>query len=242
MDNKDYEEIQVKPIKRSKKQKKDKKTIIIVLIIVAVVLAGVAVFIHFTSRLDDSSYEKCALGDVNGDGYVNSGDVNEILSYIKGKELFPNQIKNGDVNCDGKLDETDADIIGRYAVGEIKTLPYKDTLDAKTEPDGKKAENKTDDIQSTVQIYNNWDNEDGTHSYQLNISVKNLTKNKIDGWKSVIGLDTNVKIAQNWDCEASLKGKELIIKGDSINAKSTVNCGLIVTCTDELSINNIETE
>ena len=242
MDNK-YEEVSVTPIKRSKKKKKkfNGKAVIIILIVAAVILAGVAVFIHFTSRLDNDSYENCALGDVNGDGYINSADSGDIMKYLGGEQLFPNQIAHGDVNQDGKLDKEDANIIQRYSIGEIKALPYTEKTD-ESEPNGKRADDETDKIISTVRIFNNWDNEDGTHSYQLNISIKNISGSEIDSWKSLIDINSDVKIAESWDCKSSVEGNQLTISGKSIGANSTATCGIIVTGTDELIINNIETE
>lgn len=81
--------------------------------------------------------EQTMLGDVTGDGYINSSDSSAILKYAAGildhfeveengpPVYFPASAKYvsrytyGDVNRDGRVDETDADLIAAFCRGEI---------------------------------------------------------------------------------------------------------------------------
>lgn len=234
----------VAPIKRSKKQKKKNgKTLIIALIVLAVVCAGVGVVVHFTSRLTNDSYEKCALGDVSGDGKINSKDALSVIEFLVGeKELFDNQKLHADVNQDGEINSSDTLILLGYSVGDITSLPYSGEIDISHDSAGKKkkAVTSTDNLTATVLISNEWENSDGTYSYQLNITMQNTGKYEIDGWKSVIVLSDNVSIQNSWDCSCKMSNKNLTVSGDSIDTHSAMTCGLIVTCEGELTIENIE--
>lgn len=66
-------------------------------------------------------------GDVNGDGYIRSYDASMILQYLqKGRILDPQQMKNADVNVDGKVDDRDRELIQEYVVQMHEgTLPFK---------------------------------------------------------------------------------------------------------------------
>ena len=66
-------------------------------------------------------------GDVNCDGYIRSSDATVILQYLKnGRILDPQQMKNADVNVDGKVDDTDRKLIQEFVVQMHEdTLPFK---------------------------------------------------------------------------------------------------------------------
>ena len=58
------------------------------------------------------------LGDVNGDGIVNSSDAVAILRYLAGYEVDGN-IGLGDYNCDGITNSSDAVAILRMLAGYV---------------------------------------------------------------------------------------------------------------------------
>ena len=64
------------------------------------------------------------IGDLNGDGKLDTTDARLALQYAVGKiELTGSQISAGDVNADGKVDTTDARLILQKAVGKIDQFP-----------------------------------------------------------------------------------------------------------------------
>ena len=69
------------------------------------------------------------LGDVNKDGTIDSGDSLRILNLNGKKSNYNCETKLGDVNQDGIIDIFDKQIILRYSVNIIKTLPF-DNKDA----------------------------------------------------------------------------------------------------------------
>ncbi len=63
------------------------------------------------------------LGDVNGDGKINTADARLVLqAYVKIKELNNEQKELADVNKDGKINTSDARQILKYYVGIIKNF------------------------------------------------------------------------------------------------------------------------
>jgi len=60
------------------------------------------------------------LGDVNGDGQINSSDAALVYAYHNGKKyLTPEQLSRADVNGDGNVNSTDAAKIYAYHNGKI---------------------------------------------------------------------------------------------------------------------------
>lgn len=224
-----------------KNTKITRKKIIISLLTAAAVFAVIAAVVALTSRVTNESYENCALGDINGDGYISSEDALLIIDRISnGTELFENQLKNADVNRDDSVDSMDALILLRYSVGAVKNLPY----DSASEQDSNGSSAETDEkaITSSAKIINDWDNADGTHSYQISITFKNNGGNYVDGWSADIKLSETAKLSKNWDCRASAAGSTVTIKGGSVPSQSAAVCGVIVIGSDALKIENIETE
>lgn len=89
--------------------------------------------VEYTSgwiRIKDTeeSSDNISLGDVNGDGYVNSADVAMVMSNatkyaVEGASSFSEQQKkNADVNQDGYANSADAAIILNYTAGITPTL------------------------------------------------------------------------------------------------------------------------
>ena len=67
------------------------------------------------------------LGDVNGDGVINTEDALMVLQSVVGiTELDENAAKAADVNSDEKIDTQDALGILQYVVGIRAELPYTD--------------------------------------------------------------------------------------------------------------------
>lgn len=67
------------------------------------------------------------VGDLNGDGKVNSTDCTFLKRYllsIVGDFPVENDLHAGDLNCDGKINSTDLTIMKRYLLKIIKELPY----------------------------------------------------------------------------------------------------------------------
>ena len=55
------------------------------------------------------------LGDVNGDGAINSGDFNLLNNYMQGNaSLTLQQFKAADINKDGKIDTADVNKLNQY--------------------------------------------------------------------------------------------------------------------------------
>lgn len=219
-----------------------KKKTIAILVAVAVVLALIAVIVHHATKLTNDSYENCAMGDVDGDGYISASDALLVIQSMSEKNLlFENQMLHADVNHDGEVNSSDALILLRFSVGEITKIS-----DAK-KPNGEK-ENlrsvsyETENSFSTVQITNEWDNGDGTHSYQIGITVKNTAKYEIDFWNASIKLSDTVKFSKNWDCKCRVNSDEVLVNGESVPVESAAVCGFIVTAPEGLTINKIEME
>lgn len=65
------------------------------------------------------------IGDISLDGRINTKDVGRINSYLAGKTtLTEQQLKNADVNADGKVDETDKFLLIRFCYELLpNTLP-----------------------------------------------------------------------------------------------------------------------
>ena len=64
-----------------------------------------------------------SLGDVNGDGKVDSVDANLLLSYSAGKIPISRIVAaNSDVNGDGKINSIDANLLLSYSAGLISTF------------------------------------------------------------------------------------------------------------------------
>lgn len=209
-------------------KKTKRKKIIIILVCVAVVAALTAVIVYRTTRLSNESYANCSCGDVNGDGLIDSGDTLLIIQSISDEDLlFENQKLHADVNLDGVVDSADALLLLRYSVGEIKYIPYVGSEDSGPE---KKAENTRDDLVSTVQIVNEWDNEDGTRSYQLNVNVKNDGEETASGWALNITLNRPSELDKKWSCDASCEKYLLSVSGEDIPSGSAAACGVIVVC------------
>ena len=220
----------------------DRKKLILLFVGIAIFFAVVAVVVFVATRPTNKSYENCAIGDVDGSGQIDSGDCVLIQQHLSGsKELFDSQINNGDVNLDGKLDETDIEIIQKYATGQIKKLPYTGNVVQQETIKKNSATQKTDETESTVYVENSWKNDDGTHSYQLKITVKNLDDSKLRNWQTQISLSDAPEISGSWDCECEISDGKIVIEGESIPAESSMSCGVIVKTEDEMQILTIET-
>lgn len=86
----------------------------------------------FNIKLETSTKAKktltrtpAVIGDISLDGRINTKDVGRINSYLAGKTtLTEQQLKNADVNADGKVDETDKFLLIRFCYELLpNTLP-----------------------------------------------------------------------------------------------------------------------
>ncbi len=225
-------------------KKFNKKVLIIALVAVAIICAAVAIIVSSTTELTNDSYKNCALGDVNGDGYINSNDALIIQSFLAEKiELFENQQKNADVNVDSVVNEEDAVIILKYSAGSVRKLPYagKGSDTAISEND-KLLQSLTEESDSTVQIVNSWGNGDGTYSYQLNVSVKNLKESRLRGWSTKITLSDTAEKSKSWDCDCTVEGNIITIEGETIPEDTVTVCGVIIKAPQNLKLESIVTE
>lgn len=229
-------------MKNGRKSSKKKK-IIIALCCVAVIFAAIALIVHQTTKITNESYANCSIGDVNGDGYINSSDSLLIFQGNADPDLlFDNQKRLADVNLDGKVNSSDVLVLLRYTVGEIKHIPYSEENSAASDKNSSRLnEFSTDKSLTTVQIMNEWDNGDGTHSYQFNVLVKNIGEEDIGGWNSVISLSSPVNLSKSWDCKCKANSDEIIVRNSSIPIESTAVCGFIVTAPDGLAITGVKT-
>ena len=227
----------------NKKKITDKKLIIVFLVGVAILLAAVAVIVHFSTQVTNDSYIDCAIGDVDGNGFINSGDNLLIQKHLNGTgELFESQQKNADVNLDGKLDKLDMELIQMYATGQIAKLPYTGEEDKTENRKENAVDFKDEKVESSVQIENSWSNGDGTYSYQLKVTMDNIDDSKLRNWKTKVKLSEKAKIIKSWDCESEMQDDTVVITGESISAESTMNCGVIVTAPENVKIVSIVTE
>ena len=227
----------------NKKKITDKKLIIIFLVGVAVLLAVIAVVVHFSTKVTNDSYIDCAIGDVDGNGFINSGDNLLIQKHLNGTgELFESQQKNADVNLDGKLDKLDMELIQMYATGQIAKLPYTGKEDKTENRKENAVDFKDEKVESSVQIENSWSNGDGTYSHQLKVTKDNIDDSKLRNWETKVKLSEKAKIIKSWDCESEMQDDTVVITGESISAESTMNRGVIVTAPENMKIVSIVTE
>ena len=76
-----------------------------------------------------SAYTISVLGDVNGDGAIEDGDISVLNNYLKGDlKLSKASLKSADVNADGKVNTKDVRVLHNYLKHRkgYETLPYKD--------------------------------------------------------------------------------------------------------------------
>ncbi len=75
-----------------------------------------------------TSQPTLALGDLNGDGKVNSTDYSALKRHILNiNKLSGSALDNADLNGDGKVDSTDLMILHRYLLGIITSFPRSST-------------------------------------------------------------------------------------------------------------------
>ena len=226
-----------------KKKFTNKNKLMFLFIGVAVLLAIVAAVVFFATRVTNDSYANCAVGDVDGNGYINSSDAVLVERYLKGEEdLFDTQIKNGDVNLDGNLDKLDVEIIQKYATGQVKKLPVTDESTPTQIHNDSVVYGESEKAKSSVQVENSWSNGDGTYSYQLKVNVENINDSRLRNWETRISLSEDIRILKSWDCECESDGETVIITGETISAGEKMNCGVIVKASKEMKIESITTE
>lgn len=228
-------------VKKRKRKQINSKKIIIILLSLAILFATLAVIIHFTTRVTDESYENCAVGDVNGDGKINSSDAARIISYLVGSEsLFDSQLKNADVNSDGAVNSLDSLIILRYSTGEISSIPYDEYKERLLNSSAKRKITVTSgNFTSTAQVVNEWDNGDGTFSYQINLTIRNDSDTDSDSWKAGINFDKEFDLSKSWDCNPFVESNSLTVGGSKIEGGDSATCGFIITAKDFPTITSL---
>lgn len=234
--------VNTKVIKKRAKKKLNTKKIIVILLSLAVLFAALSVIIHFTTRVTNNSYANCAVGDINGDGKINSSDAVQIVKYLIGsEELFENQIKNADVNLDGEVTSLDALLILRYSVGDISMIPYDEEKENLLNSSFKRKQTVTEgSFTSTAQIVNEWDNNDGTHSYQINLTIRNDSDSNSDSWKAAVIFDKEVvSLTKSWDCNSFVEGRSVTLGGEEIAAGDSAECGFIITAEKDMALTKL---
>ncbi len=222
-------------------KKINKKILIIVLVVIAVVFAIIAIVVKQKTELTNDSYANCAVGDVNGDGFINSQDALIIDKFINNKvELFETQQKNADVNVDGEVNQTDSQIILKYAAGAVRKLPYTGEEASKAD-NYKQIQNITDDANSTARIFHSWDNGDGTYSYQIEVNITNLKESDLRNWKTEITLSADAEKSKSWSCECEVSGNTVTMEGEEISEDESLKCGVIVIAAQGLKVESIVT-
>lgn len=230
-------------MKKTGSKKINKKVLIISLVCVALVCAIVAIIVSQATKLTNESYADCAIGDVNGDGFINAADALLITSHINGTlELFETQQKNADVNLDGVLDSKDIEFIHKYATGTIKKLPFTGEANDSLWGDGNIIETDNDGVKTTIQLVNTWANPDGTYSYQVNVKVTNERNSRLRNWETIITFSEDVAISKSWDCESVAEGTTLTAEGDTISSEATAKFGFVLTAQQGLTVEDIVTE
>lgn len=82
--------------------------------------------------------QNAKIGDVNGDGKINSGDALAVLQYATGiVKLSSDALTIADVSADKKVNSADALMILQYATGIIKTFPAESQKDDDKIPESK---------------------------------------------------------------------------------------------------------
>ena len=77
-----------------------------------------------TSRTYDIALKKAMLGDVTGDGMVDSQDATLVYAFANGKQApDATQIAAADVNGDGAIDSQDATLVYAFANGKLLAFP-----------------------------------------------------------------------------------------------------------------------
>jgi hypothetical protein len=229
-------------IKKRKRKKLNTKKIIIILLSLAILFAALALIIHFTTRVTNASYADCAVGDVNGDGKINSIDSICILKYLmEQQDLFENQKKLADVNSDGLINSADVLLILRYSVGDISSIPYDAQQEKLLNSSLKRKLTVTgDNFTSTAQIVNEWDNNDGTYSYQVNLTIRNDSDSKSDSWKAVISFDKEISsLSKSWNCNTFVNGSDVTLGGEEIADGETATCGFIISAEKDIVLTNL---
>lgn len=233
------EQIESRKVKKRKRKNINAKKISIILLSIASLFAVFAVIIHFTTRVTNESYADCAVGDINGDGKINSADAVLIIKHISGNgNLFDNQIKNADVNSDGTVNSIDALLILRYATNDISSIPYNEQQERLLNSSLKRKVSTTSNgFTSTAQIVNEWDNNDGTFSYQVNITIRNDSDTDSGTWKAAVVFDKDIHSTVNcWGCNPFVENKSITVGGESIDAGESAECGFIITASKDLSL------
>ena len=224
-------------VKKRNKKKLNTKKIIIILLSLAILFSALAVIIHFTTRVTNESYANCAVGDVNGDGKIDPADATLVIKYMVNQEnLFSNQI-----NLDGDVNSLDALLILRYSIGDISSIPYDEEKEMLLNGSYRsKRTVKGGSFTSTVQIVNEWDNNDGTHSYQVNLTVRNDSDTDSDSWKADVAFDKEIiSLTKSWDCNSFVEEQSITLGGEEIAAGETATCGFIFTAEDNIALTNL---
>jgi hypothetical protein len=75
-------------------------------------------------EIDGSSYYISLLGDVNGDGYIDTADVLKLQRYILGKTSISERwyLEASYINGDREIDTADVLKLHRFVLGKIKSL------------------------------------------------------------------------------------------------------------------------
>lgn len=75
--------------------------------------------------VNDDTTNPVSLGDVNGDGTVDSFDLSIVTERLANNEPFnPLQINAADICYDGQITEEDAKVLRMYVLGQIDKLDY----------------------------------------------------------------------------------------------------------------------
>ncbi len=75
--------------------------------------------------LGDATYKAKWLGDINGDGEINTADALMALKHVTGEApLAEDQLALADVNGDGRITSLDALILLQFISGKLTELPY----------------------------------------------------------------------------------------------------------------------
>lgn len=92
------------------------KTIIAIISIVAI--AAIAGFFIFDFEIENGNgITYPYIGDMNGDGVLNTVDGLYLLNHIDGKPGYEILHDSGDINCDGVIDQDDVDYLGNHLTG-----------------------------------------------------------------------------------------------------------------------------
>lgn len=145
-----------------------KQPFIIFIIGVIIISALITILALAASGISLKNGENSSLGDVNNDGFVNSGDALYVLQYIVDNVEFDDkQAKNADVDLNKSVNSQDALLIVQFANGSSKDIgSLAQTTEKPISSTSQKSEEEDPDDPSTSSEPDKSSSEDNTQNFE----------------------------------------------------------------------------